>query len=82
MRTVNITTLNRIYILNCNDLPNWTYDRICTRNTKGTTCGAGSAYPSGALVINTVFVRGPCCLVFNVLCWGLFATVCLGFFSF
>ena len=44
--------------------------RICYHisNTTGATCGAGSAYPSGAPEITPSFWWGSCCLFFSFLC--------------
>ena len=65
------------YIFNYNplpfhegDLPNKTIYRFCYKicNTTGATCGAGSAYPSGAPEITPSFLGGSCCLFFSFLC--------------
>ena len=60
-------------------LPNYTIYRICyhKRNTTGATCGAGSAYPSGAPVITPSFWWGSCCLFFSFLCCVMCTIVCL-----
>ena len=51
-------------------------------NTTGTTCGAGSAYPSGALEISPSFWWGSCCLVLSFLCCVLCTIICVGLFIF
>ena len=43
----------------------------------GVTCGAGSAYPSGAPEITPSFCRGSCCLFFSFLCCVMCSIVCL-----
>ena len=50
---------------------------ITKRNTTGATCGAGSAYPSGAPEIIPSFWWGSCCLFFSFLCCVMCAIVCL-----
>ena len=51
-------------------------------NTTGTTCGAGSAYPSRAPEITPSFGRGSCCLVFSFLCYFFCTILCLCVFFF
>ena len=43
----------------------------------GATCGAGSAYPSGAPEITPSFWWGSCCLFFSFLCCVMCTIVCL-----
>ena len=59
--------------------PNKTIYRICYHisNTTGATCGAGSAYPSGAHEITPSFWWGSCCLFFSFLCYVMGTIVCL-----
>ena len=61
------------------------FDRICYKksNTTGATCGAGSAYPSGAPDITPSFWWSSCCLFFSFQCCVMCSIVCLFvFFSF
>ena len=46
-------------------------------NTTGTTCGAGSAYPSRVPAIIRSFWWGSCCLFFSFLCCVMCSIVCL-----
>ena len=46
-------------------------------NTTGATCGAGSAYPSGAPEITPSLWWGSCCLLFGFLCCVVCTIVCL-----
>jgi hypothetical protein len=39
-----------------------------TSNTTGATCGTGTAYPSGAPALISVFLWGWCCSIFRFLC--------------
>ena len=66
------------------DLPNSTIYRICNHisNTTGATCGAGSAYPSGAPEITLSFWWGSCCLFFSFLCCSCVLLVVYLSFSF
>ena len=55
-----------------------TYHRICNKsNTADTTCGTGTAYPSGAPEFTSGFKLGSCCLIFSLLCNDLYNNVCL-----
>ena len=60
------------------------YFRICYHisNTTGATCGAGSAYPSGAPEIIPSFLWGSCCLLFSFLCCVMCTVVCRFVFKF
>ena len=55
------------------------FHRICYHisNTTGTTCWAGSAYPSGTPEITPSFWWGSCCLLFSFLCCDMCNIVCL-----
>ena len=80
--TSRICSLRRFYnplaFSEC-DLLNQTIYRICYHisNTTGATCGAGSAYPSGAPEITPSFWWGSCCLYFSLLCCVMCTIVCL-----
>ena len=46
-----------------------TYHLVCTKsNTKGTTSGAGTAYPSESSEFTPAFLWGSCCSIFIFLC--------------
>ena len=50
---------------------------ICKKsNSTGTTCGAGSTYPSGAHGFTPVYQWGSCCSIISFLCNVLQIVVC------
>jgi len=52
-----------------------TYHRVCSKsNTKGATCGAGTAYPSRAPVFTPVYI-GVCVARSLVFCAMLFRSL-------
>ena len=59
---------------NVHDIKTFSNDR---EMVTGTTCGAGSAYPSGAPEITPSFWWGSCCLFFSFLCCVMCTIVCL-----
>jgi hypothetical protein len=54
-----------------------TYYRVCS---KSSTCGAGNAYPLGALEFTPCFQRGSCCSIFSLMCCVFYIIVCLFLF--